>query len=160
MYFEGTLISDHRTFRQWLRIFLYLLVLTGFVFYGKQYNPTVTLQMCLQNPHQYDGILLNVGGEAKVAAVSEGRFTIEQLGKRIEVVGFHPEIKPDEFVMLEAVFHQEGWLELRRVYVAVFRRYKIYVSLLPLVIVFILFLRSFRFDCRRMFFYERHLWRT
>jgi hypothetical protein len=145
---------------RWIRIGIYLACLVFLLIYGKLYYPAVTLPMCLKNPDKYDGLEIGVGSEAKVVSVTDGWFTIRQLGVEVEVRGSAPDIRPDEYIIMEAVFHREGWLEMTRVYVAVQRRYKIFISVAPVVVVFILLVFTYRFNFSTMEFQERRLWRT
>jgi len=156
----GALISRRWTGNRWLRICICLSILVGLIVYGKAANRTVTLQMCLHNPEKYDGFTIDVGGEAQVVQVTEDWFTIRQMGRVVKVVGSHADIRPDEYVICQGVFHREGWLELIKVYVAVQRRYKILVSILPVMIVALLLLKDYGFDCSRFQFYQRRTWRT
>jgi hypothetical protein len=147
---NNSIKPDRRIF-----IFFYFCVLVALVWYGKVFNPAVTLQMCLNNPEKYDGTLIEVGDEARIVDISDAWFTIEQMGKIVRVVGSHKELRPHEYISLQGIFHREGWIGLTKVYVAVMRRYKILISIVPVIIILILFIRSFRFDGRRCHFTER-----
>ncbi|MBN1997698.1 hypothetical protein JW935_09110 [candidate division KSB1 bacterium] len=138
-----------------VRIILYLSVMLGLFIYGKVKNPAVTLQMCLNNPQKYDGCEIKVGGEAKVAELTRDGFTIVQMGRKVPVKGCVPNLKPNEFVNMWVIFHKDGWLELQEIYVAVQRRSKIYLSVLPVLLITGLFLYYFKFNLRQIEICER-----
>lgn len=125
------------------------------LWFGKTHNPAITLQMCLADPQTFDNTLIKVGAETIVARVTEDGFVIRQMGAEIPVRGANQGIKPGEFIYLLAVFHQPGWLELKRLHIAKFRRAKIAVSILPIPLIAFLFLKKYRFSWRRFEFVER-----
>ncbi len=143
-----------------LTVFGLLILIAGLLWYGKVKNPTVTLQMCLAAPERYNGSLIEVGAEATVAQVIEDGFILRQMGKRVKVVGTVNSLQVGEFVGLLAVFHQPGWLELKKIHVAKNRRAKIWFSVIPLIIVFFLCARQYRIDLSRFEFAERDSCRT
>ena len=142
--------------KRFIRTLGLALSLIGLSLYGKVFDPTVTLQMCLRAPEKYDGALIEVGTEATVGDVLADGFTIRQMGKTVRVVGRSEDVAPGEYVNLLAVFHDGPWLELRRLHVAKYRRAKILLSAIPAVGVILLFLYRFRFDIHRFEFSERH----
>ena len=140
---------------RWIRISGLLLILAGLLYYGHQFNPEINLSMCLKDPTRYDGREIPVGTEAKVIKRLADGFILQEMGHTIRVKGDLQDIAPGEYVRMRAIFHKEGYLELKRIYVAEGRRLKIFLSIVPAVLVLFLLFKIYRFDWRRMLFVER-----
>ncbi len=112
--------------------------------------------MCLRDPLRYDRQEIGVGTEAKVVEIFPGGFMLQEMGRTIRVEGNSLNALPGDFVRLRAVFHKEGYLELKHLYVAKGRRLKIVISILPALLVLFLILKSYKFNWRRMLFTERN----
>lgn len=148
------------TFFRILKALVLALVLLALSLYGKFFDPTITLQMCLQNPQKYDGALIEIGTETTVKEILADGFTIEQMGKVVKVAGKTENISPNKFVSLQVVFHKGPWLELKKSHIAKYRRLKIAVSVIPALFIFFLFLREYTFRFNRFEFIERRSCRT
>ena len=130
-----------------IRIIIYIAALTGLILYGNSHFPAITLQMCLENPARYDGTSITVGNEATVHKVTNDGFIIKQQGQLIPVKSARIKgLRPGVFINFSAVFHKPGWLQAGEVYVMKQRRIKIWVSVIPVIMIVILFFRHFRFD--------------
>ena len=140
---------------RWVRISGLLLILAGLLYYGHRFNPEIKLSMCLKNPTRYDGREIPVGTEARVIKRLADGFILQEMNHTIHVKGANQEISPGEYVRIRAIFHKEGYLELKRIYVAKGRRLKIFLSIVPAVLVLSLLFKIYRFDWRRMLFTER-----
>lgn len=133
--------------RRLFRILLYITILTGLIIYGKRNFPETTLHMCLKEPQRYDGVTLTIGNEAIVHQLTADGFIIKQMGELIPVKSSKTaSLEPGVFVNSIAVFHKEGWLEAKQVRVMKYRRIKIGVSILPVIIITVLFFRHFYFQ--------------
>jgi len=132
------------------------MAMLGLIIYGKVYNPAVTLEMCLIQPDKYDGRTIAIGTEITVHEIFPDGFTIKQFGRIVKVKGRAGNIAPDDFITLSAVFHKQGWLELKSYHVAKKRRFKIFVSIFPALLVVFIFFKSYTFDLKRFVFTERH----
>ncbi len=141
--------------KRWIRMGGYLALLVVLIWYGKAYNPAITLAKCMADPQKYDGTTINIGTEIIVREVLSDGFIVEQMGIRVPVKGEVTGVKGGQYVALSAVFHAPGWLELKQLYIAKGRRGKIVVSLLPLGIVVLVLVRRYRFDFRRLVIFER-----
>jgi len=139
-----------------LRVAALLLLLALLIWYGATHNPVVTLAMCLAEPERYHGRRIEVANETVVEEIFSDRFTIRYLGHIVTVRGDTSGVKKGEFLSLVVVFHQEGWLELEKFHIAIYRRWKIWVSVLPVILFAVLFLRHYRFNARRLHWQERH----
>lgn len=140
---------------RWILIFGLFLSLVALVWYGYRFNPRVTLQMCLDDPLKYDGMEIGVGTEAKVTQLLPDGFIAKEVGHTIRVKGNPQNASLGDFVRMRAVFHKEGYLELKRFQVAKGRYTKIVVSIAPALLVLFLLFRTFKFDWRRMLFREK-----
>ena len=123
--------------------------------YGRYYNPTLTLKQCLEQPDKYDGAYLELANEMTVQAIYPDSFIVHQAGQLIKVVGHDPNIQVNNFIALKAIFHKGGWLQLEGVRVAEQRRVKIWISVLPVLLVLYLFFRQFRFNISGFYFERR-----
>jgi len=140
---------------RFLRIFAYLCIIAALIVYGYLYHPGVTLSDCLASPEKYDGVVIEVGNEAKVERVFDDGFTIRQLGNSVRVFGALEDVQPGEFVLLLARFHKPCTLEAVKIRIAKNRRMKIWLSTIPAVLVAAYFIRRYRFDFRTFYFQER-----
>ena len=141
--------------RRYIRLFCFLVIMICLLFYGKVFNPAITLQMCLNNPEKYDGVVIQVRHEATVLEIKDDGFTIQEMGRVIKVVGPNKNIKENEFIDIDAVFHKSGWLELVQARIEINRRYKMIISIFPAIFVIALFFYSFRFDFNKFTFCKR-----
>ncbi|MDZ7723133.1 MAG: hypothetical protein U5R06_10095 [candidate division KSB1 bacterium] len=139
-----------------IRITIYIAVLTGLILYGYIHIPDITLQMCLQDPDRYDGTTITVGNEATVKNLTHDGFIIKQRGRLIPVNSARVnDLKPGVFINFSAVFHKPGWLQAKEIHIMKQRRLKIWVSVIPVIVVVILFFRHFRFDFKNRQFEKR-----
>lgn len=140
---------------RWVLTSGFLLLLIGLIYYGYRYNPRVNLSMCLNDPLKYDRYEVSIGTEAKVVERLSDGFILQEMGHTIRVKGDPQNVSPGDYVRLRAIFHKEGYLDLKLLYVAKGRRLKILVSIAPVVLVLFLFFRTYRFYGRRMIFTKR-----
>ena len=141
---------------RWVRIFGLILILAGLIHYGYRFNPEINLSKCLIDPARYDGREVAVRPEAKVIKRLPDGFVLQVMGHIIRVKGDPQNISQGDYVVMRAIFHKEGYLELKRIYVAKGRRLKILLSIVPAVLVLFLFFKIYRFNWRRMLFAERN----
>jgi len=138
-----------------LRIALMLSLLAGLVVFGKVHQPAITLPMCLKNPRQFDGREVEISTEVRVRQVLADGFIIEQMRKRIRVLGDPAGLRTGDQVSLIATFHADGWLEAHKLHIAKGRIWKIWLSLLPVLAVGIVLLCKYRFDWHQWIILER-----
>jgi len=120
-------------------------------------RPATTLNYheCLLDPNKYDGSELIVKNEAIIGEIFEDKFEILQNNKKIMVRGATESLKSNEFVSLRATFHKEGYLTVKEIHVHRYRRLKIAISILPVMIVGWIFFRKYKFNSKKMVFTER-----
>lgn len=140
---------------RWIKVAGLILALLVLAAYGYMNYPGLTLPMCLDNPGEYDGREVSLGTETRVEEILPGGFRVRQWGRYIRVEGDPQDAEVGDFVQLLAVFHREGFLELKRLYVAKNQRKKILVSILPALLVLGLFFRKYNFTWTKKRFEER-----
>ena len=139
---------------RWIRIFTLTGMLTALVVYGYYHNPNVTLEMCLENPEKYDGRTIAISTEPTIAEIHDGWFIFNQLGQRHKVFGDAGSGSVGDFFSMKAIFHKDSDLELVALHVAKARRWKILVSILPVLVVVFLFFKYYRFSWSTFTFLE------
>jgi hypothetical protein len=112
--------------------------------------------MCLDDPLKYDETKIGVGTGAKVIELFPDGFKVKEVGRTILVKGNPEDASLGDFVRMRAVFHKEGYLELKRLQVAKGKYTKIVVSIAPALLVLFLLFRTYKFDWRRILFRERN----
>jgi len=131
-----------------VRILCLGLVMAWLIWFGKERNPAITLAMCLAEPEKYHGTLIQVANETIVQQVYSDSFTVRYLGRTVMVIGDTGGVRPGEFLSLLAVFDKSGRLLLQNKHVAVYRRWKIWVSVLPALMIIGLFFRCYRWEAK------------
>jgi len=129
-----------------LRLLCLLVAMALLIWYGKEKNPSITLTMCLAEPEKYHGRLIEVANETIVQQVYNDSFTVRYLGRVVTVIGDTEGVRPGEFLSLIAVFDKSGKLLLQKKHIAIYRRWKIAVSVLPVLLILFLFLRQYRWN--------------
>jgi hypothetical protein len=143
-------VKGNGLMNRWIIITGLSIVLAGLIVYGAAQNPWVTLNDALARPDQYDGRLINLFIYPKVERLTTNGFDIREVdGPMIHVLGDTAGLKVGEFVGMQAIFHKEGYLVATHAEISKRRKYKVIFSLLPVVLVGFLFIRSFQFNIRK-----------
>ena len=140
--------------RRFLRAAVYTLILAASLKYGAMNHPRVTLELALANPQRYDKVLVDTVVEGRVFSVEQNGIILRAGEHLIPVRGRIESANPGDFIFIRALFHEQGWLELKAARVAKGRRSKIVLSALAAAAVLCLFVRHYRFDFRRLLFLE------
>ncbi len=135
-------------------------LLAGLIYYGKEHNPAITLGMCMENPAAYDGQTIFIGTEITVREVLEDGFRIHQMGRFARVYGESAQVKKGDSVQLVAQFRAPDQLVLEKLYIAKKRRWKIALSVVPVVLIAVALFSAFKVDGRRFEIVERGRCRT
>lgn len=146
--------------KRYLYMLLLCTLLAGLVYYGKTHNPAVTLAMCMENPAAFDGQTIFIGTEITVREVREDGFQIHQMGRIARVYGESAQVKKGDTVQLVAQFRAPDQLVLEKLYVAKKRRWKIALSVVPVVLIAMALISAFEVDGRRFEIVERGRCRT
>ena len=123
--------------------------------YSKSRYENLTLHECLTSPGQCEGAVLKLGNNTRTGKVHEDSFEIRNGADKITVVGSADGLKTNDYIEMIAVFHKEGYLELRDIYVRKLRMIKIVVSVLPVLLTTWLFARRYKFELSRRMFIEK-----
>ena len=127
-----------------------LFFLTVLSYYGKFHHPWLGLKTCRENPTQYDSCLVTSFDEAKIGSInSEGFQLIQKQSPPIWVIADTVGLVSGEYVGLTAVFHREGYLEAVSLHVARKRKSKIWLSVIPALMIGILIILNFRINWRK-----------
>ncbi|HDQ44217.1 MAG TPA: hypothetical protein ENN17_01795 [bacterium] len=141
---------------RWIAVMLLAAGLTGLLYYGAAGNPWVMLHEALARPDEYDGRVINLFVFPKIERIHADGFDIREAnGHPIRVYGDPAGLRAGEYVGLNAVFRKEGYLVALEASVSERRRYKVFLSLFPVAVVGFLFMRTFRFNFRKMQFEAR-----
>lgn len=108
----------------------------------------------LAEPERFDGKEIVVWSK-KVKFLTEVGFQLKDGKDEIPVRGQIPGLKEGDDVSLIAIFHREGYLELKRFYIHHGRQLKHVVSLPPFLLILILFFKQYRFDWKQKVFMQR-----
>ncbi|MFO7891980.1 MAG: hypothetical protein R6V04_16760 [bacterium] len=116
-------------------------------------HPWLNIKECLQNPEQHDSKLITEYWEPKIGKIyPDGFQMIQRHAPSIKVYCDTSGLKTGEFVGIKAVFKKEGYLIAEKVFIASNRQYKIWLSVIPVLIIFFLFLRYYKFNLKKFQF--------
>lgn len=136
-----------------ISILILVLIIGLLCVYTGWTHPWVNIKECLQNPKKYDGALVTEYWEARIGKLYSDGFQLTQRhAPSIRVYCDTSGLTTDEYVGLRAHFHQEGYLVAEKAFVATNRRYKIWLSVIPVGIIFFLFVCHYRFDLKKFQF--------
>jgi len=120
-------------------------------------HPWVNIKECLRDPEKYDGELITEYWEPQIGAVYSDGFLLNQLhAPSIRVYCDTTGLETGEFVGMKAFFNKEGYLIAETAIVADKRKYKIWISVIPVVIIFVLFFCCFNFNFKKFQFELRN----
>ena len=124
--------------------------LVGLSFYTAHNHPWIDTTECLQHSEQFDGCLVIRFREPMIGEIYNDGFQLIQKNQPpIRVYSDTTELRSGEFIGLQAIYHKEGYLTAEDLRVARNRRYKIWISMIPVLILGVGILCLFRFDSRR-----------
>jgi hypothetical protein len=131
-------------------------IVLAFCVWAHHNPPFPSIVQCLADPSGHDGAVVSTGSGGAVEAIEKSGFRIARKSGKVLVRGRAEGIKKGDFVFLEAVFHKEGYFELKRIYNSRYRHLRIAASLAGLLWVILIFFRSYRFDPSRFLFIQRN----
>lgn len=132
------------------------LLLIFLAWYSNRQNQFLTLADCLRDPARYDGAEVSCFLEPRILEVQESYLLLSQPDGPLKIQipeefdGIFPEgteisdLKPGDSLEAITVFRREGYLELKAIRGAPLRRLKILVSIIPVLIVGFILLRTVR----------------
>lgn len=137
-------------------IIILCLILTGLCIYGGVNSPWLTLDVCLKDPEQYNGALVTHITEPRVGKITSDGFYLKSKGHPdIFVFSDTTGLISGEYLGITAIFHKEGHLEVQTLFIAENRRYKILLSIIPVILIAGLFFSHFHWNWKRMQFEEK-----
>jgi hypothetical protein len=110
--------------------------------------PYPELDEILGNPQKFSGQRVAVFIEAKVVERTEDGFILVQRGHRLRVLTNIKEAPPGEYVAVQGVFQPPAHLQAEAVHFAPGRRWKIAVSVIPVLLLAVLLPMALRFNRR------------
>ncbi|MBN2103737.1 hypothetical protein JW835_06830 [bacterium] len=137
-------------------LFVLIILLTGLCYYGGTHTPWLKLSTCLEHPEKYDGQRVTYIREPKIEKVTPEGFILNHGGDTLPVIADTTGLKANEYIGLVAIFHKEGYLEAVDMVISKNRRYKILLSVIPVLLTAFLFFRSFKINWKTMQFEMKH----
>ncbi len=111
------------------------------------HSPWLSLDACLKNPEKFDGELVTSFREPRISEIySDGFLLTQKAGDSIKVLSDTSGLVINKYVGLSATFHKEGHLKAIHLKVSENRRYKIGLSIIPVLLIAFLFFRFFKWD--------------
>jgi len=123
-----------------------LILLLLLCFYAHDSSPYPDLAEILAQPENYAGKRVAIFIEARIMELTTDGFILTQRGQRLRV---HTAIKNapvDEFVAVTGIFQPPNHLHAGMVHLAPARRWKIAVSVIPVLLLAFLLPMALRFD--------------
>jgi hypothetical protein len=133
-----------------------LLLLLSLAWYSNRENRFLTFAECMRDPTRYQGAEVYNFLEPRILEVDEKRLIISQPDGPLEIRipegfdGVFPEgaeisdLKPGDSLEAVTVFRLPGYLELKAIRGAPLRRLKIVLSIIPVLLVGFILLRTVR----------------
>ena len=132
-------------------IVLLLGLILSLCFYNARTNPWISISQCLENPEAYHGKVVTRYREPIIGKIfPDGFLLLQKQGPSIRVIADTTSLKNGEFIGMHAIFHKEGYLEAVALHVAKRRREKMWVSVFPVILIGMMFVRYFRFNIKNM----------
>ena len=104
----------------------------------------------MQNPEKFDGEWVTHYHEPMIGEIYADGFQLLQLNRSpIRVTADTTGLIQEKFLGLRAIFHKEGYLEAVSLHVSRNRRYKIGLSVLPVLFIGLLLIRFYRIDWKQ-----------
>jgi len=139
--------------RRVVLIILSLIVLLLLSLYNHNTHPWIDVDTCMKNPDAFDNKIVEKFREPMIEKLYKDGFILKQKqGCSIRVYADTSGLKTGEYVGLKARFHKEGYLEAVIIRMSKYRRYKIWLSVLPVLFIGFLFILNFRFNWKKFYF--------
>lgn len=115
--------------------------------YTVRFHPWISTTDCLRDPDEYDGKLVTHFSESMIGEIYDNGFLLHQLNEPpIRVLSDTTGLILNKYIAMKAIFHREGYLEAVSLRVSRNRRYKIGLSVIPVLFIGILLVRSYRIN--------------
>lgn len=108
-------------------------------------HPWLSLGKCMTNPEKYDQHIVTHFKEPRIGQIeNNGFWLIEKHGSTIFVKMDTTGLIKNEYIGITAIYNKGSYLHPLRFTVAKRRRYKIFLSILPVILIFSILPRIFR----------------
>lgn len=135
--------------KRWVYILITTVIIILLCIFYKYHVPRISVAECLQNPETYEGCMITEYWEPKIGSIYSDGFLLQQRhAPSIRVYCDTSGLISGEFVGLRAFFHKEGHLQAVRAGVARNRKYKIWLSAIPVLFIGFFFFRYFRINIK------------
>jgi len=128
------------------RIITGLIALTLICAWAQYSCPYPELAQMLKNPEQFAGRRVAVFIEARVTAQTADGFMLDQRGAQLQVHAAVENAPLEEFVAVAGIFQSPNHLHADTVHLAPGRRWKMAVSVIPVLALAFLLPRALNFD--------------
>jgi len=105
-------------------------------------RPYPTMAEILARPDRYHGKLVPLIGECRVEVMLPDGFVIRQMGARMRARTSAPDAHPGDDVVVEGTFRAPDSLEVTRLRIAAGRRWKMAISVVPVMVIGFLLRRN------------------
>jgi hypothetical protein len=130
-----------------LYIFLLLSSLFSLSYFSVHHHPWISVTDCLKNPDKYNGVVVTNYFEPTIGKIyADGFNLLQKHNPSIRVDADTTGLIKGEYVGLKAIFHKAGYLKAVDLVVARKRREKIWISVIPTILIGFLLLRYFRLN--------------
>ncbi|MGH7455427.1 MAG: hypothetical protein ACRENG_29000 [bacterium] len=130
------------------RILIGLVLLVLLCAWANHSCPYPDLAEILGNPQKFAGQRVAVFIEAKIVERTEDGFILAQRGHHLRVLTNIKEAPPGEFVAVQGVFQPPAHLQAETIRLAQGRRWKMAVSVIPVLLLAVLLPLALRFNRR------------
>jgi len=151
--FSCILSNKHRIKK--LLIFILIIVLLSLYSHVKRPESSLTFNECLQNPEKYDRHVIYIRNEAKIGKVFDNKFEIIQGENKFMAFGSSPDLRENDYITAKATFFKKGYIKIEKSHVHKYRRIKIAISVIPVLLIIFLFLREYRFNLINFHFIQK-----
>jgi hypothetical protein len=135
---------------RWIKFSILAAAAAGLCARSVFFHPWLSLNECLADPSAHDGLRVTQFREPKIGMVfGDGFLLTQKKGESIRVFCDTTGLVGGEFVGITAVFRKGGYLDGAVTQVASLRREKIAVSIVPAVVVCLLFMSQFRWNAKK-----------
>ncbi len=128
------------------RIIIGLALLAALGAWANYSCPYPDLAEMLAGPQKFAGQRVAVFVESKIAERTEEGFVLAQRGHRLRVQADVKEAPVGEFVAVQGVFQPPDYLQAEAVHLAQGRRWKMAVSVIPVLLLAVLLPMALRYD--------------
>jgi len=133
--------------KRFAAIFVLFIFIIALSLYTVLFHPWISTTDCLRDPDEYDGKLVTHFSESMIGEIYDNGFLLHQLNTPpIRVFADTTGLILNKYIGMRAIFHKEGYLEAVSLRVSRNRRYKIGLSVIPVLFIGILLIRTYRIN--------------